>query len=209
MGNQKVGDAIHLWGLPAVTTCPGMTSVCQGVCYALRSRFRFQTVKDRLAWNLEQTERDDFCGRMTKEIRRKGCLVLRVHSSGDFMSKEYAEKWLWIMRKCPKPRYFWYSRSWRIPEIATVLEQMAALKCCRAWYSLDSETGIPEKIPPGVKLAYLQVSEDTPPEMIDLMFRVRRLRKQPRPRIGLTILPVCPNEVNKEITCGGCQRCFS
>ncbi|WP_238537798.1 GP88 family protein, partial [Zavarzinella formosa] len=179
-GNRKVGDAIHLFGLPAVTTCPGRTLVCEGCCYALRSRFRFQSVKDRLAWNLEQIKRDDFCGRMTKEIRRKGCLVLRVHSSGDFFNPEYAEKWLWIMKKVPKPRYYWYSRSWRIAEIAEVLEKMAALKQVRGWHGIDSETGTPQNVPKGIRTAYLQVDEDTPPEQADLVFRVRRLRKLPR-----------------------------
>uniref|UniRef100_UPI0036F26161 GP88 family protein n=1 Tax=Zavarzinella formosa TaxID=360055 RepID=UPI0036F26161 len=142
-------------------------------------------------------------------MRRKGCLVLRVHSSGDFFSPVYAEKWLWIMKKVSRPRYYFYTRSYRIPEIAEVLEKMAALKQVRGWYSTDSETGTPENVPKRIRTAYLQVDEDTPPEPADLLFRVRRLRKQPRPRIGLTVLPLCPNESDKEISCGACTRCFS
>lgn len=109
--------------------------MCRGVCYATKSRFTLDAVRDRLAWNLEQARRDDFVDRMVKEIKRRGCLVIRVHSAGDFFDEVYAQQWLDIMRKCPKPRYYWYSHSWRCPELATVLEQMAALKCCRAWYA--------------------------------------------------------------------------
>lgn len=209
LGNTKVGASIHLWGIPAVSTCPGRTSVCSACCYANSGRYLFPSVQERHRWNLEQAMRDDFVERMTKEIRRKGCLVVRVHSSGDFMDASYAQKWLEIMRKCPNPRYYWYSRSWRCSDIAPVLEQMAALRCCRAWYSVDSETGLPEVIPPGVRLAYLQTAEDEEPELYDLLFRTRNLRATPK-RLSLPM--ICPAETpegkSRDVNCGSCQRCW-
>jgi Gene product 88 len=108
---------------------------------------------------------------MVKEIRRKGVIVLRVHVSGDFASAEYAQKWLDIFKQCPKVRFYGYTRSYRIPAIVSVLEQMAALKNVHLWYSLDSETGTPEHVPSGVRLAYLQISEEDQPEQADLLFR--------------------------------------
>ncbi|MCE9564610.1 MAG: hypothetical protein K8U57_21460 [Planctomycetes bacterium] len=209
LGNWKVGESIHIWSLPAVETCPGSSSLCRAVCYATKGRYLFDAVRERLAWNLEQARRDDFVPRMVKEIRRKGCLVIRVHSAGDFFDEVYAGKWLEIMRTCPKPRYYWYSRSWRCPEIASVLEQMAALKCCRAWYSIDTETGIPDPVPFGVRLAFLQVKKDERPELADMTFRIRRLRKESR--VGLPM--VCPSETPKgrerDTNCGNCRRCFT
>lgn len=209
LGNQKLGESIHVWSIPATDeVCVGATEKCRSACYAKQSRFLLSQVKERLEWNLAQARLDSFVPRMVKEVKRRGCLVIRVHTSGDFLSKEYAEKWLQVMRQCPKPRYYWYSRSWRRPEIASVLEQMAALKCCKAWYSVDSETGLPEHIPPGVRLAYLQTAKDEEPELADLTFRVRRLRKESR--IGLPT--VCPSETPKgraaDVTCGGCRKCF-
>ncbi len=62
-GNSKLGRAIHVWSIPAVDTCPGSTAVCRKLCYALRHRFRFDSVKRRLAWNREQCERQDFVER--------------------------------------------------------------------------------------------------------------------------------------------------
>jgi hypothetical protein len=177
------------------------------VCYATKGHFLFQGVQERLAWNLEQSQREDFVPRMVKEIRRRGCIVIRLHVAGDFHSAEYAAKWLEVMRQCPKPRYYFYSRSWRVPEIAPLLEQMALLKCCRAWYSIDAETGVPERVPVGVRLAYLQVHEDEQPELVDLYFRVRRLRRQ---RLPLTL--VCPSETprgrDRDTNCGSCRRCW-
>jgi Gene product 88 len=207
MGNGKLGQSIYHFDLPAVSTCPGRSSVCQQVCYATSSRFRFPQVQERLQWCHEQSRRKDFSERMAKEIRRKGILVVRIHVSGDFYSAEYAAKWLAVMRECPFAKFFFYTRSWRKPNIAAVLEQMAVLDCCRAWYSCDRETGVPEHVPVGVRLAYLQVSEGEQPELVDLMFRARRLRSQ---RLPLSL--VCPHETPQgkvnDTNCGNCGRCW-
>jgi hypothetical protein len=209
-GNRKLGESIHVWSIPAGGEfCPGATDTCNRVCYAQKSRFLLEGVQARLAWCWEQAQREDFVPRMVKEIKRRGCLVIRVHTSGDFPDEVYAGRWLEIMRQCPKPRFYFYTRSWRCVEIAPVLEQMAALKCCAAWYSVDSQTGLPDRIPPGVRLAYLQTSTDEQPELADLTFRVRRLRKESR--VGLPM--VCPSETGSkrsaDVTCGSCRNCFT
>jgi hypothetical protein len=176
------------------------------VCYARLGRYLLPTVQERLKWNLAQALRADFVQRMVNEIRRKGVIVLRIHCSGDFLSKEYAEKWLRIMRQCPGVRFYFYTRSWRIVGIAPVLAKMAALRCCRAWYSVDSETGLPERVPVGVRLAYLMMNEEDQPELCDLVFRVRRLRRT----IPLPL--TCPHETvqgkERGTTCGSCGKCW-
>lgn len=203
IGVGKLGEGIHAWSLPAVTTCPGRTSVCEGVCYSNnRGRFRFEQVKERLAWNLKMSRRKDFVDLMSKEIGRRGCQVIRVHVSGDHYSREYAEKWLAVMKRKPKPRYFFFTRSWRIVDIAPVLEEMALLPQCRVWYSIDREA-MPDKVPKGVRLAYLQTQEGEEPELLDLRFAVRRLRNK---RTPLPLL--CPHERGVAENCGDCGRCF-
>ena len=205
-GNTKLGQSISVWSIPAVSTCPGRTPCCEKACYATKSRFLLKSVKERLDWNYQQALRPDFVQRMVKEIRRKGALVVRVHTAGDYFSKEYAEAWLSIMKQCPKVRFYAYSRSYRIPEIAPVLAEMAKLPCFRLWYSIDKDTGLPDFVPEGVRLAYLQVADDEP-ELADLMFRVRRLRKEKK-TVGLPM--VCPAETvqGKGTTCGSCRHCF-
>jgi len=206
-GNTKVGESIHLWSLPAITTCPGSSSVCERVCYANRGRYLFPQVRRRLRWNLARARQPDFADRMADEVRRKGCLVVRVHASGDFFSAAYAEAWLAVMRAVPQPRYYWYSRSWRDPAIRLVLKRMAALSCCRGWFSTDDETGVPEDLPDSVRVAHLLSRGDEPVPDAHLVFRPRGLR-----RIPLPVSVACPSEspdaTRAGLTCGTCQRCW-
>lgn len=206
-GLGKLGEGIHAWNLPPVSTCPGSTPTCRRACYARKNRFTYPAVKERLRWNLVQAKRDDFVERMTKELTRKGVLVCRIHSSGDFMNRAYAEKWLEIIRACPRVTFYTYSRSHVLPEIAEVLVLMASEPNARIWYSLDQDMEQPESVPPNIRLCYLQVREDQQPENVHLVFRVPKLRK-----LELQTLPVCVNETpaGKAAgqTCGSCQRCF-
>lgn len=207
-GNDKVGDAIHLWSLPAGAdgSCPGSSAVCQRHCYAMAGRYRFAAVKERLAWNFQQAQDADFVDAMSREIRLRGCLVVRVHASGDFFDEEYARKWLAIMERCPAPRYYWYTRSWRVDAIRPVLVEMAQLPHCVGWFSTDSQTGRPSVVPPGVRIAHMQTDAEEVVQA-DLVFRIRRLR---RTRLPLQV--VCPSErpdrVDRTINCGSCRRCW-
>lgn len=204
-GNTKLGEFISGWALPAVTTCPGATTVCRKVCYADTGRFRFSSVRRRLQWNLTQSRRDDFAERMLWEVRQRGVIVLRLHTSGDFYDRAYAEKWLTILKGARRPRFFAYTRSWAVSEIAPVLEEMATLSCMRLWYSYDRR-GPPAKIPPGVRLAYLQTDDEPLPRNAHLVFRTRKLRKLP------SLPVVCSSETaegkRSGVTCGSCARCF-
>jgi len=205
-GNSKLGRAIHVWSIPAVDTCPGSTAVCRKLCYALRHRFRFDSVKRRLAWNREQCERHDFVERMIAEIRSSGVLVLRIHVAGDFYSAEYVRKWSAIVKRSPRVRFYGYTRSWRSVEVAPALEEFAAYCAVRLWFSIDDESGLPVKVPPNVRLAHLQMTSAPPPSAADLVFRPHGLR-------GLPELPVvCDHETTSGkqlgVTCGSCGRCF-
>ena len=207
MGNLKLGASIAHFDLPAGITCPGKSDLCYRHCYARQHRFRFAQVRERLAWNLRQARRGDFPERVVEEVRKKGVLVCRLHVSGDFFDAAYAAKWLAILKRCPKVRFYCYTRSYRVPAIADVLEEMAALRCMRLWYSIDAETGVPLRVPVGVRLAYLQVDADDQPELVDLLFRIRRLRRE---KLPLSVL--CPNEAPGgragAVNCGNCQRCW-
>ena len=205
-GNSKLGRAIHVWSIPAVDTCPGSTAVCRKLCYATRHRFRFDSVRRRLAWNRQQCDRPDFVERMTAEIRSSGVLVLRIHVAGDFYDAEYVRKWSAIVKYSPRVRFYAYTRSWRIESINSALVDLAASRAVRLWYSIDAETGIPSHVPPAVRLAYLQSSPTAPPSAADLVFRPHALRTLPE-------LPlVCDHETvsgkRLGVTCGSCGRCF-
>jgi hypothetical protein len=82
---------------------------------------------------------------------------------------------------------------------------MAALKCCRAWYSPDAQTGSPAKVPPGVRLAYLQAEADEGPQQLGLLLVVRRLKRRAR-RVSLPLL--CDHQAGTRENCGSSGKCF-
>jgi hypothetical protein len=48
---------------------------------------------------------------MVAEIKSKrGKVVIRIHDSGDFYSRNYAEKWFAIMRECPDVEFYAYTK---------------------------------------------------------------------------------------------------
>lgn len=206
LGNSKLGRAIHVWSLPALETCPGSTEVCRNLCYALRHRFRFDSVKRRLDWNFQQSLRDDFVERMLAELRASGALVLRLHVAGDFYDADYVRRWVAIIKRSPRVRFYGYTRSWRVASIVPALEELASCRAMRLWYSADEATGVPAAMPPTVRTAFLQTSADPPPQGVDLVFRPARLRQLPASSL------VCDHEtpVGKQsgVTCGSCTRCF-
>lgn len=210
-GNEKLSQAILHWDLIAAVTCPGKSKLCQDRCYALRNRYLYPQVQERLQWCHAMSKRRDFAKLMVQEIRRKGAaFIVRVHSSGDFYSAAYARKWLTIARSCPHTRFFAYTRSYRVPSIAPVLAELAELDNMRLWYSADAETGYPADLPPNVRVAWMQVDaeEEVPP--VDLVFRDYPLRKDQARRVSLSL--VCPYDTpqgrQREITCGLCRYCW-
>ncbi|MCE9565988.1 MAG: hypothetical protein K8U57_28525 [Planctomycetes bacterium] len=209
LGNTKLGQAIHHFDLEAVETCPGRSRVCESVCYATRGRFHTGLVRNRLNWCLQQSRSQDFADHMVSEIRRKGVLVVRVHVSGDFYDADYATQWLSVFRRCPVARFYFYTRSWRVEEVAPVLAQMAELDNVRAWFSADVETGLPDPLPEGVRVAWLQ-TEAADLVAGHLVFRDRPIRQTPLPRFGLPML--CPTETpvgqRRKVNCGNCGHCW-
>lgn len=208
-GNSKLGEGIHTWSIPAVDTCPGRTALCQTHCYATTGRFRTRMMDAILRDNLEQTFEDDFEDRIVREVRRRGVSTLRVHVSGDFYDPDYAWKWLKIAGRCRRTTFYAYTRSWRCTDFDEVLTEMAVVRNFRLWFSVDAESGTPEVIPPGVKLAFLQTKADDDPGEVDVVFRTHGLRATPATRIGLSL--ICPTENGRpdnDETCTSCRRCY-
>jgi hypothetical protein len=214
LGNRKLGDKlIHGFGLPSGRpgTCPHATPTCLEHCYDRRVEAVRPSMVRRREDNLRRSKRADFPAVMQALILALHVRLLRVHVGGDFYSAGYAGKWLRVMKACPDVRFWWYSRSWKDPAVAAVFVKMAALPNVRGWYSVDRDTGRPEEVPPGVKLAWLMTTaDDEPPYPVDLVFRVRGLRREARTRVRGA--RVCPDEDGVQrkavVTCDRCLLCF-
>ncbi len=212
-GNHKLGHRL-IWGfgLPSGTpdTCPGMTAACRSDCYAVAVERYRPAAAARYRANLILSRGRDFVRRVRAFLIAHGVRVVRVHTGGDFYSARYARKWLRIMRRSPRVRFFFYTRSWRVPAIKAVIDRMAGLPNCRAWYSADVDTGVPADVPPHVRMAWLMTAPgDHPPPGTDLMFRVRRLRRRPEPAPGPRVCPAEDGVVRaRPVTCEACGVCW-
>ncbi|SRR5579885_987108 len=209
-GNDKIGSDIFAFNLPAVRTCPAMSAACRSECYARRNRWRFPGVKAALRRNLDAARRADFAEQMAREIVRRGVAVIRIHASGDFFSEAYVRQWTAVAAVAPAVTLYAYTRSWRVPAIREALEEFAALPNVRIWYSADRDTGLPGRIPAGVRIAWLETveEEDIPPEA-RLVFRPHRLRRRENSRVPVPL--VCPADMPRpgtRVTCDSCGRCW-
>lgn len=212
-GNQKLGWKL-IWGftLPSGTdaVCPGRTSVCSRYCYSSRLEKLRPKAHKAYRRNLALTLRKDFARRVYYFVRAMRIRTVRIHVGGDFYSEEYARKWLLIIRNSPKTRFYFYTRSWRDPAIRPVLDAMAKLPNCSAWYSCDLETGLPPDLSPLIRTAWLQVHpEEAIPGRVDLVFRRHGIR---RISLGQTDPRVCPEQDgvirSNLVTCEQCQSCI-
>lgn len=212
-GNQKLGLK-HIWGftLPSGTdaVCPGRSEVCSRHCYAIRLEKTRPKAHKAYRRNLLRTHRKDFSRRVYHFLRAHRVKIVRIHVGGDFYSEEYARKWLRVIQHSPRTRFFFYSRSWRDPPIRAVVEAMAVLPNCSAWFSCDQETGLPLDVPPEVRLAWLQVEpEELIPEQVDLVFRRHGVRRLALPQISSRVCPEQDGVMRPaQVTCEQCQICI-
>lgn len=212
-GNHKLGRWL-IWGfgLPSgsLDICPGLTSTCRSHCYAVAvERFR-PAAAAKYRRNLCHSLRRDFARRIRAFLVLHRVRVVRIHTGGDFYSVRYAQQWLEVIRRSSRVVFFFYTRSWRIPAIRSVIDQMAELPNCRVWYSCDRDTGVPALVAPRVRVAWLMTdTHDRPPPGVDLVFRVRRLRRQSTP---FREPRICPAEDGQPrsvpVTCEQCGVCW-
>ena len=103
--NEKT--AFIIWNLPSIFTCPFATLHCILNCYARKAEYSYhKEVLPARVQNYLISKRDNFVDIMTAYIMdvarrtKKQYIIVRIHESGDFYCKKYAEKWLQIMRNC-------------------------------------------------------------------------------------------------------------
>ena len=111
--------AFVIFNLPAVVTCPNATPLCLKYCYARKAETAYPTVLPARIRNYNDSLAADFVPRMVftilsaRKYSKADTLLVRIHESGDFYSKEYAEKWMEIARqlKGEKVKFIAYTKS--------------------------------------------------------------------------------------------------
>ena len=110
-GNKKLKPnkfvKFLIWNLPAIVTCPFATELCKRFCYAIKAERCYPSArkarKDNYDKSLENSFVNDMIFTISTHLERRSYktakkVVVRIHESGDFYSKEYTKKWLAIAR---------------------------------------------------------------------------------------------------------------
>lgn len=93
------------WSLPSRECCPYSTELCRKKCFAKKNE-TFKTVRDSRHRNLEESKKDTFVKDMIKHFEyhlqrpkvQNKLIIVRIHTSGDFYSFDYFDKWVSIAR---------------------------------------------------------------------------------------------------------------
>jgi hypothetical protein len=99
-----------IFDLPASMEVCGR--VCPG-CYAAKSGVRFPgTVVPSRLTKFEASKQDDFVTRIVQELKqtKKEYNYVRVHSSGEFYSQEYINKWVTIAKQLPNVTFYAFTK---------------------------------------------------------------------------------------------------
>lgn len=110
-GNKKLkptNDIKYLiWSIPAIVTCPNATDECKNKCYATKAERQYKNALRSRRKNWDFSKGEEFVDDVTNFIHLKAKnwknakkIVVRIHESGDFYSKEYFLKWVEIASRC-------------------------------------------------------------------------------------------------------------
>jgi hypothetical protein len=165
--NGKTALIANSFGLPAgaVYSCPGMTEVCNGVCYAGKLEKLFKGVMGVMLhnWNLvkdadEATTTsliDDMIIEFERQCDKRGAdKIFRISWDGDLFSATYTAAWIEVIRRHASVQFWVYTR------VAThaVMIHKAGLPNVSLYFSADKQNlpvaAMLNKVY-GIRLAYL------------------------------------------------------
>ena len=116
--NKKLGKNIYAFDLPAVVSCPN-SDICFKSCYANKGSYIWKSAKNSNTFNFAIALNDlkYLQKELIKEIIKKKIKVIRIHSSGDFFSKEYFLMWCNIAKHFEDLNIFTYSKAPQIKNL--------------------------------------------------------------------------------------------
>jgi len=144
-GNSKMGKEVGIFNLPPKKTCTPTRWCLKGKngkpsCYALRNNYILPSVRASLQKRFNASKRKDFVDKISSEINNSKYKYFRIHSSGDFYSSEYVQKWIDIVRRCPGTLF---RSTTRRRDLKKYIKQLSDLKNIIIRESLDTEINIP------------------------------------------------------------------
>ena len=111
-GNRKLSKNVLIWNLPAVKTCPGSSTYCRRICYALKAERCYPSARKSRLRNFEFSKSEQFVEKIVQFLKKRKETIIRLHESGDFYNKEYLNKWCEIARQLPDKIFYAYTKSY-------------------------------------------------------------------------------------------------
>ena len=116
--SSKLNNAsIYAFDIPAYKTKTGKITCpfakdCVKYCYAQKGAYAWSPAQNKHNQNYLETKKDSFIDIIQDEINRKRKIThVRVHSSGDYYSPKYLNKWVKLARNNPDTIYYSYTKS--------------------------------------------------------------------------------------------------
>lgn len=113
----KHNAKIYAFDIPAYKTATGKITCpfaqdCVKYCYAQKGAYVWTPAKKKHNQNYINTQNANFVDMIQEEINRKRKIThIRVHSSGDYYSPKYLNKWLTIAKNNPNIIFYSYTKS--------------------------------------------------------------------------------------------------
>jgi len=108
--NSKLSKKVAIFNLPARKTCPGATSYCGPVCYAMKAERMYKGAREMRARNWDASLNVFFVKAMTEELKTFKGTQVRIHESGDFYDQDYLNKWISIAAALPRITFLAYTK---------------------------------------------------------------------------------------------------
>ena len=108
---------IYAFDIPAYKTMTGKITCpfakdCVKYCYAQKGAYTWSPAKNKHNNNYLATKENNFIDVIQDEINRKRKIThIRVHSSGDYYSPKYLDKWVDIAKNNPNITFYSYTKS--------------------------------------------------------------------------------------------------
>jgi len=148
--NGTQSNVANAFGLPAGIdySCPGMTSICGGVCYAGRIEKAYKPVMANMLHNWNLLKDADYATTVSllsdmisafraDSVKRNAPLAFRIHWDGDFFSRTYASAWARVIRDNSDIQFWVYTRSFT-PAL-NVTDIIAGIPNLSVYLSVDHE----------------------------------------------------------------------
>ncbi len=205
-GNMKIADSI-IFDLPVKITCPGMTELCEAICYAAIEHLYPSVGKNR-AMNYEFAQSRDFVAgtrfaiagiiKHVKGLRRPETISrVRLHTAGDFFSTNYFAAWTRIIDSFPSLRFWAYTKS------SAILDQ----------YSKAVLSGLVAPVPSNLNLRFSvdPTTKEMPQEAyIPHAYLMPKgeeetISKREAKDLGFLYCPA----IGSSVRCGDCNLCYA